>query len=183
MSCPRCGGGVAAGQEYCLECGLRLPGRERLHGPPVDPKKVAIPIVVAGIVAIAGAALAIGLTRDASAPGATVTALGGSLTVTVATADPATRLATWPVGTAGWTNVLISIPKVDGRDAAVARAEQARRRGLAHVGVLDSSRYGSLHPGYWVVFAGVYASQPEASSALRAAKAAQKTARTQRVTQ
>lgn len=183
MSCPRCRGGVAAGQEYCLECGLRLPGRERLGRPPSDPKRIAIPLALTGVVAIAGAALAIGLTRDASAPGAVVTAIGGSLTVTVPTADPATRLANWPAGTSGWTNVLISIPKVDGRDAAVARADQARKRGLVRVGVLDSSRYGSLHPGYWVVFAGVYASQPEAASALRVAKAAQKTARTQRVTQ
>jgi hypothetical protein len=183
MSCPRCGGGVAAGQEYCLECGLRLPGRERLHRLPASPRRIVIPLALAGVVAIAGAALAIGLTRDGSAPGDIVTALGGSLTVTVAAANPANRLTAWPTGTAGWTNVLISIPKIDGRDAAVARAEQARRRGLARVGVLDSSRYGSLHPGYWVVFSGVYASQPEAASALRAAKAAQKTARTQRVTQ
>jgi hypothetical protein len=183
MSCPRCGGGVAAGQEYCLECGLRLPGRERVQRPPADPKRIAIPLALAAVVAIAGTALAIVLTRDDPQPGATITALGGSRTVTVAATDPKTRLVTWPAGKAGWTNVLISIPKVDGRDAAVARAEQARRRGLGGVGVLDSSRYGSLHPGYWIVFAGVYTSQPEAASALRAAKAAQKTARTQRVTQ
>jgi hypothetical protein len=183
MSCPRCRAGVAAGQEYCLECGLRLPGRERLGRSPSDPRRTVIPLALTGVVAIAGAALAIALTRDEAAPGAVVTAIGGSLTVTVAAVDPATRLATWPAGTSGWTNVLISIPKVDGRDAAVARADQARTRGLIRVGVLDSSRYGSLHPGYWVVFAGVYASQPEAASALRAAKAAQKTARTQRITQ
>ena len=79
--------------------------------------------------------------------------------------------------------MLISIPKVEGRDAAVARAEQARRRGLREVGVLDSSRYASLHPGYWIVFAGVYTSEAEATSRLREAKAVQKTARTQRVTE
>ena len=26
MTCPRCGARVETGQEYCLECGLRLPG-------------------------------------------------------------------------------------------------------------------------------------------------------------
>ena len=72
--------------------------------------------------------------------------------------------------TTAWTNILVSIPKVEGRDAAIARAEQARRRGLRRVGVLDSSRFASLHPGYWVVFAGVYASEPEATSRLREAK-------------
>ena len=183
MSCPRCGQGVVSGQEYCLECGLRLPGRERVGRPRPEPRRAALPLVLTGLVAACGAALAIGLTRDAAARETVSTAIGGSLTATVATAEPSTRLAVWPAGRDGWTNVLISIPKVEGRDAAVARAEQARKRGLARVGVLDSSKYSSLHPGYWVVFVGVYASQPEAASALRAAKAAQKTARTQRVAQ
>ena len=53
----------------------------------------------------------------------------------------------WPDGTSAWTNVLVSVPKVDGRDDAVARADEARRKGLRRVGVLDSSRYASLHPG------------------------------------
>ena len=45
--------------------------------------------------------------------------------------------------------------------------------------MLDSSRYASLHPGYWMVFAGIYPSEPEAASRLREAKAVQKGARTQ----
>jgi hypothetical protein len=36
--------------------------------------------------------------------------------------------------------------------------------------VLDSSRYASLHPGYWIVFSGVYASEAEATSALEDAR-------------
>ena len=79
-------------------------------------------------------------------------------------------LAEWPTGTTGWTNILDLGSQGDGRDAAVARAEQARRKGLRRVGVLDSSRYASLHPGYWVVFAGVYPSEPEATSRLREAR-------------
>jgi hypothetical protein len=46
----------------------------------------------------------------------------------------------------------------------------ARRKGLDAVGVLDSSRYASLHPGYWIVFSGIYASEAEATSALEDAR-------------
>ena len=63
--------------------------------------------------------------------------------------------------------------------AAVARA--TAQKGLRRVGVLDSSRYASLHPGYWVVFAGVYPSEPEATSRLREARGVQRGARTERV--
>ncbi|RDI74959.1 hypothetical protein Gocc_0757 [Gaiella occulta] len=181
MSCPRCGGAVAAGQEYCLECGRRIPGRARLGPPPQDPRRLALRLAVAAALAIGGAAGAVALTRDGARPATIATATGGSVTVAAPAPSAASRLASWPRDTAGWTNVLVSIPKVAGRDAAVARAEQARRRGVAGVGILDSSRYASLHPGYWVVFAGVYASEPEAASRLRIAKAAQRTARTQRV--
>ena len=162
--CPRCGEQVAAGQEYCLECGLHLPGASRLGPPPADRR-----------------ALAIGLTRDTATATAIVTATGGSEPIPVPTVAGTTRLEQWPTGTNAWTNVLVSIPKVDGRDAAVARAEQARRKGLRRVGVLDSSRYASLHPGYWVVFAGVYPSEPEARSRLREARAVLHGAHTEKV--
>jgi hypothetical protein len=52
---------------------------------------------------------------------------------------------------------------------------------LRRVGVLDSSRYASLHPGYWVVFAGVYPSEPEATSRLREARGVQRGAHTARI--
>ena len=180
-ACPRCGGGVAAGQEFCLECGLRLPGASRLGPAPASPRQVMLPLLVAAVVAIAGAAAAIALTRDTATATTILTATGGSETVAASTVGSESALAEWPAGTTGWTNILISVPKVDGRDAAVARAEQARRRGLRRVGVLDSSRYASLHPGYWVVFAGVYPSEPEATSRLREARGVQRGARTQRV--
>jgi hypothetical protein len=41
--------------------------------------------------------------------------------------------------------------------------------------VLDSSRFASLHPGYWIVFSGVYSSEAEATSALEDARAAART--------
>ncbi len=181
-ACPRCGEAVATGQEYCLECGLRLPGRGRLGPPPTDPRRLAVPLLATAALALAGAVLAIVLTRDAGAPSAIVTATGGSLTEASPASDPKTRLAVWPRGTGGWTNVLVSVPRAEGRDAAIARATQARRRGLGRVGVLDSSAYASLHPGYWTVFAGVYATEAEAASALQRARAVQRTARTQQIT-
>lgn len=140
-----------------------------------------MPLAVAAAVAVSGGALAIGLTRDSATATTIVTAIGGSEVVPSPTTANPNRLEQWPTGTTAWTNILISIPKVEGRDAAVARAEQARQKGLTRVGVLDSSRYASLHPGYWMVFAGVYPSQPEAASRLREAKAVQKGARSQRV--
>lgn len=179
-ACPRCGGEVAAGQEYCLECGLRLPGGGRLGPPPLEPRRLAIPLVATAVLALAGAGLAIGLTRDDAPAQVIVTQTGGSVTVTTA-APAASRLTVWPAGRNGWTNVLVSVPKLDGRGAALAEAQQARRRGLKEVGVLDSSQYASLHPGYWLVFAGVYATEAEAASALQRARTARRGARTQRV--
>jgi hypothetical protein len=78
----------------------------------------------------------------------------------------------WPRGRRGWTIVLISLPQANGLAAANARAAQARRAGLRRVGVLDSGRYASLHPGYYVVFSGVFDSEAEAASALQRARAA-----------
>ncbi len=62
--------------------------------------------------------------------------------------------------------MLVSLPQSNGRDSAAATAAEARRDGLPDVGILNSSRFASLHPGYFVVFAGVFDSQAEATSAL-----------------
>jgi hypothetical protein len=66
------------------------------------------------------------------------------------------RLIEWPRGRSGWTLVLASLPTTAGRNAAVAKAREALSAGLSQVGVLDSARYSSLHPGYFVVFSGIY---------------------------
>jgi hypothetical protein len=179
--CPRCGAGVGLSQEFCLDCGLKLPGRGRVGPLPLEPRRVLVPILLAGIVAVAGAALAIWLTWDEPGPAPIVTAIGGSATIPEQQVATGSKLAQWPRGRNGWTIALVSVPKSAGRDAAVARAQQARRRGLRVVGVLDSSAYASLQPGAWVVFAGVYGSEPEAASGLRRARAASRTARVQRV--
>jgi hypothetical protein len=80
-------------------------------------------------------------------------------------------LATWPADKSGYTLVLESLPVSGGRAAAVARARRAKANGLADVGVLESSQYSSLHPGYFVVFAGIYGSSAEAAAAVAGAHA------------
>ena len=80
------------------------------------------------------------------------------------------RLIEWPKGRNAWTLVLVSLPTSAGREQAVARARQALGAGLRQVGVLDSSRYSSLHPGYYVIFSGIYPSLSDAQDA--ASKAA-----------
>ena len=178
--CPRCAGAVAPGQEYCLVCGFRLPAAERLAVGRGERRALRLRVAALAVVAVAGAALGIGLTRDAAAVPDVITATGGSVTIDTPTGT-STRLTPWPAGRDGWTIVLVSVPKVDGRDEAVALAEAARRRGLTPSGVLDSSRYPSLRPGYWMAFTGVYRSEPEANGALRKARPVSRTARVQRV--
>jgi cell division septation protein DedD len=82
---------------------------------------------------------------------------------------PKTRPPTWPARN-GYTVVIASIPaRGDGLSEANAKAKEARGRGL-RAGVLESGKFASLHPGYYVVFAGVYGSLEEAERAARAAR-------------
>ncbi len=104
----------------------------------------------------------------------TTTATQPPPTTTVAppptTAPPPGGLAAWP-NHDGYTVVLQSLPS-SARTSADATAHRALSAGLTDVGVLDSSSYSSLHPGYLVVFAGVYASSAEAGAAAVQAHAA-----------
>jgi hypothetical protein len=84
---------------------------------------------------------------------------------------------TWPAGRTGWTVVLGSYPHgpfqgSTGESVADAAAAQARKAKLPQVGVLDSSDWASLQPGYFVVFSGVYASESDAANAVGAAHGA-----------
>jgi hypothetical protein len=113
-----------------------------------------------------------------TAPRVTVTtgplphAPGAPSTNSVTTPAPnPNALAAWPAGKDGYTNVLESLPLAAGHASAVARARVAKRAGLPDVGVLTSSQYSSLHPGYYVVFSGIYATQSEAGSAVSTAHA------------
>jgi hypothetical protein len=158
-----------------------------------------VPALLGLVIAVLGTGAAIAISSDGQERSAVSTATGGSLTVTDQTPtltapEPATTPTTAPTTTAppttsapprprnpaaitlprdrrGWTIVLLSLPQSNGRDAAAAQAKRARDGGLRRVGVLDSSQYASLHPGYYVVFQGVFGSEAEASSALQRARA------------
>ena len=78
----------------------------------------------------------------------------------------------WPRNENGWTIVLVSYPKVNGRPSALRTADKASRSGLHQVGVLDSSLYASLQPGYYVVFTGVYPAKADADTAVATARQA-----------
>jgi hypothetical protein len=177
-ACPRCGGAVAGLQEYCLQCGLRLPGRARLGPLPTDIRALRLRVAALACVALAGAGVAIAAVHDGGGPDVVITATGGSVTTPTA---PRARLAQWPRTASGWTIVLVSVPKAKGRDEAFAVAQQARVSGLRAVGVLDSSQFASLRPGYWMTFSGRYDSEAEATGSLRRARVAVKGARVQRV--
>jgi hypothetical protein len=180
-SCPRCGAPLAAGQEYCLECGLRQGGRERLGPLPTETRALRLRVAGLTAVALVGAVVAIAVASDDTGAQEVLTATGGSVTVPERAAGPKSRLAVWPRGRSGWTIVLVSTPKARGQDEAVAIAQQARSRGLRGVGLLDSSQYASLQPGYWMTFAGRYQSEADATGSLRRARAAVKGARVQRI--
>jgi hypothetical protein len=199
--CPRCAAPYAEGQEYCLECGERIPAapglttrlgnRWRRHvgwypGDWIWPALLTLVVaVVAGLLSAifladesssAGGTLVRTLERPSTEPQRqappepTITAP----TTTTATTGTTPRkppppprkaaLVFWPAGKSGWTIVLDSVPAANGRTGAVAEAKQAARLGMKEVGVLDSSRFSSLHPGYFVVFAGIYDTEAEAQS-------------------
>jgi hypothetical protein len=133
------------------------------------------------VVAIAGAAAAIAATEGEGERARVVTATGGFATVPSSSTLPAPEtgprgVVDWPAGEDGWTIALASIPQTRGRGVALARTREARKAGLSPVGILDSSRFASLHPGYWVVFVGIYTSEAEAASALEPARRVSRTA-------
>jgi hypothetical protein len=200
--CPRCGTAYEKSQEYCLECGSRLPAadglvprlgstwRKRIGWYPGDwiwPTLLALVVAAA-----AGAASAIWLADRSSANDQTLVATSPTAsraettatapelttttqaTATATTANPSPpppppptqQLTRWPAGRSGWTIVLDSLPSPTGRPAALAEARQALGLGMKKVGVLDSAGFSSLHPGYLVVFSGIYSSEADAQSAI-----------------
>lgn len=100
----------------------------------------------------------------------TTTTLPTTTTTTTTTTLPTTTtngsLITWPAGTDGYTVVLKSTPKSQGRGPAEQAGQEALDAGLTQVGVLDSSDYSSLNPGFYVTFTGVYTTQAQAQNAL-----------------
>ena len=219
--CPRCGVAYEPLQEYCLECGARLPTnrgvvgvlaagwQRRLAWYPGDwiwPVGLFFVLTVVATAAVLfadsrrdhAAKPAIATTNVPLGPGATHATVpvasrstlpnapqptittgplptapgtGTSPTGTTPTPPNPNALAVWPAGQSGYTNVLESLPVKNGRAAALQHARAAKRAGLREVGVLVSSQYSSLHPDYYVVFSGIYATQAQAVADLSAAHA------------
>ena len=72
----------------------------------------------------------------------------------------------WPADQSGFAVILASKDVVLFTEAdAQAIADQATADGVPMVGVLDSSLFPTLNPGYWAVFSGPYATKDEATTA------------------
>jgi hypothetical protein len=119
---------------------------------------------------------AVSVTEPAPVPTATTPATVDTTTLPAAPEPQTTTSAkppgpkngrfAWPRNENGWTIVLVSYPKTTGRPAALQTADRAARSGLHQVGLLDSSLYASLQPGYYVVFTGVYPAKADADAAV-----------------
>ena len=88
-----------------------------------------------------------------------------------APARPNGRLE-WPANVNGWTIVLVSYPKTNGRTTALATASRAAKANLRQVGIIDSGGFASLQPGYFVVWSGIYASKSDADAGVGTARQA-----------
>jgi zinc-ribbon domain len=98
------------------------------------------------------------------------------------TTTPTGSIRSWPAGKDGYTIVLSSTETSRGRDPAERRANDAIAQGLPHVGILNSSDYLTLNPGYYVVFTGVYDTIGQARSNLPTARSFQPLAYVREVT-
>lgn len=180
-TCPRCGASRAADQAYCLECGLRLPvvtgslatWRHRwVRGLGWYPGDWVWGALLAALVAAGGTAAAITLDRGHRAAAAATTYVAPVPRASTPTLHSTRNGRTlWPSGLDGWTVVLGSTPADRGIAKPLTVASHAARQGLPQVGVLDSSSYASLHPGYYVVFSGVYGIPSDAQTALSTVRA------------
>jgi hypothetical protein len=202
--CPNCGAPHDAYQEYCLECGRRLPGLY-MGGRYTEVWRRDSPVWLWAALAalllvalVAGAVVALAATNDdknsgpatsipvvSTTPQTTNTVGVVTQPPTITINPPTTTLSTttfgtttfgttttnsgnttWPAGKDGFTVILKSVPTSNGRSQADAAANKARTNGLTQVGVLNSSDYSSLNPGYYVTFTGIYDTNAQAQAAL-----------------
>ena len=205
--CPHCGVAYEPLQEYCLECGARLPTNRGVVGVLASSWQRRL-CLVSRRLDLARAALPRAddrgdggrrrrecgaqerRRRHSSRPSRTVTVgpgrrsrpastatvtstLPGAPAPTITTGPLPTApgrtgdrphadaranpnaLAVWPAGKSGYTDVLESLPVADGRANAVARGPPGQAGAACTTSASSSrSQYSSLHPGYYVVFAG-----------------------------
>jgi hypothetical protein len=135
--------------------------------------KTSIPVVTTG----PGATDTVGIITQP--PTVTIQPPTGFTTTTTATTTFGTTTfgttttsanVSWPAGKDGFTIILKSVPLSEGRAQADAAAQRARNNGLTQVGVLNSSNYSSLRPGYWVTFTGIYDTRTQAENNLTNAR-------------
>jgi hypothetical protein len=207
--CPNCGAPHDVYQEYCLECGRRLPGAY-VGGRYAEVWRRDSPIwlwaALAALLLVAlvsGAVVALAATDDgknsepassipvvSTAPSTTDTVGVVTQPPTITINPPTTTLSTttfstttfgtttfgtttttgsnvtWPPNKDGFTVVLKSVPTSNGRSQAESAANKARTNGLSQVGILNSSDFSSLNPGYYVTFTGIYDTESQANAAL-----------------
>jgi hypothetical protein len=193
-SCPRCDAPRTRDQRYCVDCGHVLPPARgavaafrrfwvRRFG--WYPGDWTLPALAALVAAAAGAAGAVALSQRGEGGASTFAAAppplaaetpakqkarsGAAKTTAPRGAVPNGQIA-WPDRVKGWTVVLVSLPRSAGADAAAQRAASAAKTGLPEAGFLVSDRFASLHPGYFVIFTGIYASRAEAEAAVPTAR-------------
>jgi hypothetical protein len=208
--CPNCGAPHDAYQEYCLECGRRLPGAHiggryteiwRRDSPiwlwAALAALLLVALVSGAVVALAAndneknsePATSIPVVSTAPSTTDTVGVITQPPTITInppSTSTTATTIfstttfgtttfgtttttgsnVTWPPNKDGYTVVLKSVPTSNGRSGAEQAADKARANGLTEVGILNSSDFSSLNPGYYVTFTGIYDTQSQANAAL-----------------
>jgi hypothetical protein len=212
--CPNCGAPHDVYQEYCLECGRRLPGAHvggryaeiwRRDSPVWLWAALAALLLVA---LVSGAVVALAATdeKKSSEPATSLplvsTTPSTTDTVGIVTQPPTITLnpptttagtttfstttfgtttfgtttfgtttttgqnVTWPANKDGFTVILKSVDTSKGRTQAENAADKARTNGLPEVGILNSSDYASMNPGYYVTFTGIYDTQSQADAAL-----------------
>jgi hypothetical protein len=80
--------------------------------------------------------------------------------------DTGTATGDWPDGLSAWAVIIASKDQVAFTEAdARVIADEATTAGVVQTGVLDSSAYPSLNPGYWAVYSGPYETKDEAEQA------------------
>jgi hypothetical protein len=94
------------------------------------------------------------------------TTIGSTTFATNPTTTTGSGYVNWPANKDGFTVVLKSVPTNQGRGPAEAAANTAKSNGLPQVGILNSSDFSSLNPGYYVTFSGIYDNQSQANAAL-----------------
>ena len=119
-----------------------------------------------------------GLTTTGTTTGFTTTT--GTTTTTTGTTTTTTTgggsAATWPAAQSGYTVIVGSFRESRGRGPAETRATQARNAGLSQVGIIRSSDFSSLRPGWYAVFTGIFDSRSDALTRLSQARGTYPTA-------